>query len=125
MINDGEDRVVSIGLGEADNEVHGYLLEREGGRVHGDFVHHWACAVCDDFVLLARRTSLDVFCNPRTHVWPPVVPLGLSDRFIAARVSSYKAFVYDPHDLSFECTVGRDCQLSLFPPSCDFTLRWF
>src|SRR5712672_2398819 len=102
MINDGEDGVMSIGLREADNEVHGYLLKRKSSRVHGDLVHCWACAVCDDFVLLAYRTSLDVFCDPRTHVWPPVVSLCLSDGFVTAGVSSYEALMYDPHDFLFK-----------------------
>ena len=109
MVDNSEDGIVSVGLGKTDNEIHGYLLEREGGRVSGDFVHRWACAVRDDFVLLARRTSLDVFCNPHAHVWPPIVPLGLSDCFIATRVSSYKALMYDSHDLSFKREVRRDC----------------
>jgi len=39
MVDDGEDRVVSIGLRESDDEVHSYLLERKGSRVSGDFVH--------------------------------------------------------------------------------------
>src|SRR5712675_1865206 len=102
MVNNGEDRVMSIGLGEADNEVHGYLLEREGGRICGDLIHRWACAVCDDLVLLARRASLDIFCDPHAHVWPPVISSGLSDRFVATRVSCYEAFMYDSHDFLFK-----------------------
>jgi len=108
MINDGEDRIVSIRLREADNEVHGYLLEREGSRVRGDFVHRWACTVCDDLVLLTCRASLDVFCDPRTHVWPPVISSGLSDCFVAAGVSSYKAFMDNSHNLSFNRKVRWD-----------------
>jgi len=108
MINDGEDRVVSIGLGEANDEVHGYLLEREGGRVRWDLVHRWACTVCDDFVLLAHRAPLDVFCDPCLHVRPPVISLSLSDGFVAAGVSGYKPFVYDPHDLLFNRKVRGD-----------------
>ena len=57
---------------------------------------------------VTRRTSLDIFCDPRAHVWPPVIPLGLGDCFVAAGVSGYKAFVYDPHDLSFDRKVWRD-----------------
>jgi len=89
MIDDGEDGVVSIRLWESDNEVHGYLLERKGGRICGDFVHRGARAVGDDFVLLARRTSLDVFCDPDAHVWPPVLSLRLGDGFVTSGVSSY------------------------------------
>src|SRR5712671_3219539 len=108
MINNGEDRVVSIGLGETDNEVHGYLLEWEGSRVCGDLVHRWACAVCDDLVLLARCTPLDIFCDPRAHVRPPVISSSLSDCFVAAGMPSYEAFMYDPHDLSLHRKVRRD-----------------
>jgi len=43
---------VTVGLGEADDEVHGDLLEREGGWVSGDLVHCRASAVSDDLVLL-------------------------------------------------------------------------
>ena len=99
---------MSVGLREADNKIHGYLLKREGSRVRGDFVHRWASAVCDDFVLLTCRAPLDIFCDPRTHVWPPVVPSGLSDGFVTTRMSSYKALVYDSHDLPFKREVRRD-----------------
>jgi len=125
MINDGEDGTVSIGLGEADNKVHGYLLEREGGWVRRDFVHCWTSAMCDDLVLLACRTPLNVFCDPRAHVWPPVIPLGLSDGFVASRVSGYKTFVHHPHNLSFDRKVWGDRQLSISPPAHDFSLWWF
>jgi len=89
MVNDGEDGVMSIGLGEADNEIHCYLLEWKGGRIRGDFVHCWASAMCDDFVLLTRCASLDVLCDPCTHIWPPIAALSLSDCFVAAWVSGY------------------------------------
>src|SRR5882757_9481295 len=101
MVDDSKNRVMLIGLGEADNKIHSYLLEWKGSGVRGDFVHRWAGAVCDNFVLLTCRAPLDVFCDPRTHVRPPVVPLGLSDSFVATRVSSYEAFMYNSHDLSF------------------------
>jgi len=52
VVHNGKDGVVSIGLREADDEVHGYLLERKGGGVCGDLVHHRASAMCDDLVLL-------------------------------------------------------------------------
>ena len=108
MIDDGKDGVVSIRFGEADNEVHGYLLERKGGWVCRDFVHCRASVVCDNLVLLARRTPLNVFCDPRAHVWPPIVPLGLSDGFVASRVPSYKTFVHHPHNLSFDREIWGD-----------------
>jgi len=108
MINDSEDGVMSIRLREANNEVHGYLLEWKGGRVRGDFVHCWASAMCDDLILLARRASLDIFCDPRAHVWPPIIPLGLSDRFVAAGMSGYEAFMYNSHDLSLDRKVWGD-----------------
>jgi len=117
MVDDGKDGIVTIGLGEADDEVHGYLLEWKGGLVCRDFVHCWASAMCNDLVLLARRTPLDVFCDPRAHVWPPVVALGLRDGFIASGVSGYKTFVHHPHNLSFDRKVWGDRQLSIFPPA--------
>src|SRR5882757_3831309 len=122
MINDGEDRVVPIGLGEADNEVHGYLLKWEGGGVRGDLVHCWTSAMCDDFVLLARRASLNIFCDPRMHVWPPIIPLGLGNCLVTARVPGYEAFVHDPHDFSLNHKVRRDRQLSFLSPAHDFSL---
>ena len=98
-----------VGLGKADDEVHGDLLERESSWVSGDFVHRGASAVSDDFVLLARCASLNVLCNPRSHVWPPVVPLGLGDGFVTSRVSSYEPFVYYSHDLPFKRQVRGYC----------------
>src|SRR5712671_5037609 len=89
MVDDGEDRVVSIGLGEPNDKVHGYLLKRKGSRISGDFVHRGARAMGDDLVLLTRRTSLDVFCDPGAHVRPPVVSLRLGDGFVASGVPSY------------------------------------
>src|SRR5712672_1066439 len=102
MVDDGEDRIVSIRFWESDNEVHSYLLERKGSRVCGDLVHRGTRAVSDDFVLLARRTPLDVLCDPGAHVWPPVHPLRLGDGFITSGVSGYETFVYHSHDFSFE-----------------------
>src|SRR5712675_2573173 len=102
MINDGENGVVSIGFGKADNEVHSYLLERKGGRICWDFIHCWTSVVCDDLVLLARRAALDIFCNPCAHVWPPVISLGLGDRLVAARMPSYETFVHDSHDFPLD-----------------------
>jgi len=61
MIDDGEDRVVVIGLGQSDDEIHSYLLEGQHRWVGWDFIHRWASAMCGDFILLACRTSLDVF----------------------------------------------------------------
>ena len=89
MVDDGEDRVVLIRLWESDDEVHSYLLEWKGSRICGDFVHRGARAVGDDLVLLARRTSLNVLCDPGAHVWPPVFSLRLGDGFVMSRVSSY------------------------------------
>ena len=89
MVDDGEDRVVLIRLWESDNEVHSYLLERKGSRICGDFVHRGARAVGNDLVLLARRTSLDVLCDPGAHVWPPVCSLRLGDGFVTSGMSSY------------------------------------
>src|SRR5712671_158930 len=97
-----------VGLGKADDEVHGDLLEREGSWVSGDFVHRGVSAVSDDLVLLARCTSLNVLRDPRSHVWPPVVPLGLGNGFVASRVSGYESFVYYSHDLSLKRQVRRD-----------------
>src|SRR5712671_2018098 len=97
-----------VGLGKADDEVHGDLLEREGSRVSGNLVHCGASAVSDDLVLLARCTSLNILRDPCSHVWPPVVPLGLGDGFVTSRVSSYESFVYYPHDLSLERQIRRD-----------------
>src|SRR5882672_10772937 len=123
MVDDGEDRVVSIRLRESDNEVHGYLLERKGGWVRGDFVHRRARAVGDDFVLLALRASLDVVRDPDAHVWPPVVSLRLGDGFVTSGVSSYQAFVDYSHDFPFDRQVRGDSQLPVLPPTCDFCLR--
>ena len=99
---------MSIGLREADDKIHGYLLERKGSGVRGDFIHRWARAVCDDLVLLTSCAPLDVFCDPRVHVWPPVVPSGLGDGFVATGMSSYKALVYDSHDFLFKREVRGD-----------------
>src|SRR5882757_5524010 len=109
MIDDSQDGVVTVGLGEANDKVHGDLLEREGSWISGDLVHRGASAVGDDFVLLARSASLNVLCDPSSHVWPPVVPLGLGDGFVTSRVSGYESFVHYPHDLPFKRQVRRDC----------------
>src|SRR5712671_1093677 len=87
MVDDGEDRVVSIRLWESDDKVHGYLLERKSSWICGDLVHWGARAVGDDLVLLTRRTPLNVFCDPGAHVWPPVIPLSLGDGFVTSGVS--------------------------------------
>src|SRR5712671_3425070 len=100
---------MTVGLGKADDEVHGDLLEREGSWISGDLVHRGASAVSDDLVLLTRCTSLNVFRDPCSHVWPPVVPLGLGDGFVTSGVSGYESFVYYSHDLPFKCQVRRDC----------------
>src|SRR5712671_5885195 len=102
MIDDGKDGVVSVGLGETDNEVHGYLLKREGRGVCRNLVHRWASAMGDDFVLLTSCASLDVLGDPRAHVWPPVTPLSLGDGFVMTWVSSDEAFVHYSHDLTFD-----------------------
>src|SRR5712671_6267937 len=100
---------MTVGLGKADDEVHGDLLEREGSWVSGDFVHRGASAVSDDFVLLTRCTSLNVLRDPCSHVWPPVVALGLGDGFVASQVSGYESFMHYPHDLSLKRQVRGDC----------------
>jgi len=61
MIDNGEDRVVVVGLGQTNDKVHGYLLEGQCRWIGRDFIHRWASAVSDNFVLLARCTSLNVF----------------------------------------------------------------
>ena len=108
MVHDGEDRIMSVGLGETYDEVHGYLLERECGRICWDFVHRRASVVCDDFVLLTCRAPLDVFCDPRAHVWPPIVSFGLGNCFVTTGVPGYKAFVHDSHDFLFKREVWWD-----------------
>src|SRR5712671_5111069 len=97
-----------VGLGEANDEVHGDLLERKGSWVSGDLVHRRASAMSDDLVLLACRTSLNVLCDPCSHVWPPIIPLGLGNGFVAPRVSGYEPFMHYSHDLSFKRQVRGD-----------------
>src|SRR5712672_3124329 len=97
-----------VGLGKADDEIHGDLLERKGGWISGDFVQRGASAVINDFILLARCTSLNVLRDPCSHVWPPVVPLGLSNSFVASRMPSYEPFMHYPHDLPLKRQVRRD-----------------
>jgi len=101
MVHNGKNGIVSVGLREADDEVHGYLLKRKGGGVRGDLVHRRASAMCDDLILLARHTPLDVLRDPHAHVGPPVTSLGLGDGFVAPRVSGNEAFVHHSHDFSF------------------------
>src|SRR5712672_2632151 len=91
-----------VGLGKANDEIHGDLLERKGGWVSGDFVHRGASAVSDDLVLLTRCTSLNIVRNPRSHVWPPIIPLGLSYGLVASWVSGYESFVHYSHDFSLK-----------------------
>src|SRR5712672_1955181 len=122
VVNDRQNGIVSVGLGETDDEVHSNLLKWKGSWVSGDLVHRGASAMGDDFVLLARGASLDVLRDPRSHVWPPIVPLSLSDGFVASGVSSYETLVYHSHDFSFERQVRGDCQFSFFSPSRDFSL---
>ena len=117
MIDNSEDRVVSIGLGETDYKVHSYLLEWEGGWICGDFVHRWASAVGDDLILLTRHAALYVFCDPSAHVGPPVISLGLSDGLVASGVSGYETLVYHSHDFPFDRKVRGNRQLSVFPPA--------
>src|SRR5712672_1491851 len=102
VINDCQDGVVSIGLRKADDEVHSDLLEWKGSWIGGDFIHRRASAMGDNLVLLTRSTSLDVLCDPCSHVWPPIIPLGLSDGLVASGVSGYETLVYHSHDFSFE-----------------------
>src|SRR5712671_6655779 len=97
-----------VGLGKADDEVHGDLLEREGSRVSGNLVHCGASAVSDNIVLLARCASLNILCDTCSHVWPPVVPLGLGNGFVTSRVSSYESFVYYSHDFPLKRQIWRD-----------------
>jgi len=125
MIDDSKDRVMSIRFGKTNYKIHGYLLEWKGGWVCGDLVHWWASTVGDDFVLLARCTTLNIFCNPGMHVRPPVVPLGLGDGFVASGMTGYEAFVHYSHDLPFDRKVRGNRQLSIFSPAWDFSLRWF
>src|SRR5712671_6448766 len=54
VINDRQNRIVSIGLGKADDKVHRDLLEGKSSWVRGDFVHWGTSAMGDDLVLLAR-----------------------------------------------------------------------
>src|SRR5712671_7233082 len=98
-----------VGLGKANDEIHGDLLERKGRWVGGDLVHRGASAVSDDLVLLTRCTSLNVLCDPRSHVWPPVVPLGFGDGFVTSQVSGYEPFVHYSHDFPLKRQVWGDC----------------
>src|SRR5712671_229426 len=122
MVDDCQDGIVSVGLREADDEVHGNLLKWKGSRVGGDLVHRGTSAVGDDFILLARSASLDVLRDPRSHVWPPIIPLSLSDGLVASGVPGYETLVYHSHDFSFERQVRGNCQFSFFSPSRDFSL---
>ena len=109
MINDRQDRIVSVGLGKADDKVHSNLLKWKGSWVSGDLVHWGVSAMGDDFVLLACRTSLNVLGDPSAHVRPPIFPLRLGDGFVTSRMSSYEALVYHSHDFSFERQVWGNC----------------
>jgi len=60
----------------------------------------------NDLVLLADRTSLNVFWDPGSHVWPPITALGLSDGFVSAGVSSNQPFMYNLHDFSLDGEIG-------------------
>jgi len=81
--------------------------------------------VGEDFILLASGTPLDVFHDPRSHVWPPVIALSLCDGFISTRVARDQPFVYYSHNLSFDGEVRGNCQFPIFSPAFDFTLGWF
>jgi hypothetical protein len=45
------------------------------------------------FVLLACRTTFDVFCDPGSGAWPEVFFVDASDHFILSRVAIDGAFV--------------------------------
>jgi len=60
MVDDGENGIMVVGLGQTDDEIHGYLLEGQHGQVGRDLIHRWASAMGDDFILLAHCASLDI-----------------------------------------------------------------
>ena len=60
MVDHDQKRVKASGEGKVRDEIAGKLLEGAGGsRVNGS--EGWSSRVCIGFVLLADRTSLDIF----------------------------------------------------------------
>ena len=109
MIDNGEYGIVVVGLGQTDDKVHSYLLKGERCWIGRDSIHRWTSAVGGDFILLARRAPSNVFHDPCSHVWPPVVVLSLGDGFVSSWMPGDKSLVHDPHYFSLDSEVRGNC----------------
>jgi len=83
-------------IGKADDEIHWRFVNGRAAGSVGILYIEGACGECDDFVWLACCASLERTRDPCSHVWPPVVPLGLGDGFVTVPRASYESLVYLP-----------------------------
>ena len=72
MVYDCEDCVFPIIEGKSHDQVHCYLLEGLCILQDCNSVEWGFSLMCNDFVLLAGRTSFNVVYNPGIHTWPLV-----------------------------------------------------
>jgi hypothetical protein len=70
MVDYGQDAVVASTLGEARDQIHGYLREWQGIGRNCYFVQGGSGFVRKVFVLLAGRAPLYVLLNPLSRPWP-------------------------------------------------------
>ena len=93
--------------------------------------------MCEDFVLLASGTSLDVVCDPFFHFRPPVSLLCFLKSFVPTWVSRCWVVMHEGHDaslyfedrgyddLSFRVYGGRCCHEFAFREYCDILVVSF
>jgi hypothetical protein len=94
VIYDGQDGVLAIVSRKPSDQVHGYLLERQGVFSRRDSVEWGFLLVCENLVLLTCRASFHIFCYPRVHPWPLYMLSSFVEGFIPAWVSCGGVVMY-------------------------------
>ena len=72
MVYNSEYSILSIAFQELSDEVHGYHFKGLSIWRGWDVVEWGLLSMCEVFVLLIGRASLDVFCYPFSHSCPPI-----------------------------------------------------